>query len=136
MNILGAYVRAYCSFPMMKADFFIPSVIMPAEPVNLEQSEVIAQKLERRLFSLHKQQSFDGFVFSELPFIHQKRLDEIRFLKNQIVLRELQDEVKSAGEMINAITENNPALKDMLHAKVDGLKKRIDEKMASDKDGP
>jgi hypothetical protein len=133
MNVLAAYVRANATVHMEKEDLFIPPVMLPREAVSESVAELIAEKLEKRLSNLQKKQSFEGIIFSELPLIHQKRLDEIRFLKRQIILRELMDEVRSAEEMVQKIQGQYPDqhIRDLLVARIELLKKKIEDRMDS-----
>ncbi|MFH1916187.1 MAG: hypothetical protein ABIJ21_02900 [Nanoarchaeota archaeon] len=125
--VLRAYALAFSDLKYSLEDFQVPLIAFPKEETSALRKEALADRLATRLSDLHRFRSFETIVFSELPVIHQKRLDEIKYLKRQLVLRELETELAGAEKIFQAMSQSaiDPKIKELVARRIQDLKNKI-----------
>jgi hypothetical protein len=101
-------------------------------PYDLPETEALAHKLEERLATTNKLSLFSDELYSIYPSLHQKRLEQIQFVKQQIILTELVSElnwIETNLEKIQALQELQPEARLLFSQRITELKERIKQKI-------
>jgi hypothetical protein len=135
-----AVLRAYQDLGLAREDFHIPLVEIPVEIENKAikerlqpfEEEDVAFRLQTRSLGTQKEEDFTEEVYSVIPSLHEKRLEQIKYLKQQIILNELYAELAWVEEnfsKIESIQALEASARHLFTERITYLKRQIKERM-------
>lgn len=110
MRALQAFMRAYSSLSLNPDDFQIPERI--AEERLLPEHEGVVEELRERLEKTGRVNDFENKVFSTASLIHGRHMEQMEYLKKQIVLNELRTELNTVSDMLHSLKKKGLISKD------------------------